>query len=81
MTVKEEKKKVKVIKVDVDKCNGCRACEAICSAFHSTPKYSGTNPEKSKIRVIFDPIRDVYVPVYAGEYAETECKEKIGYIH
>ena len=69
----EEKKKKKVIKVDVDKCNGCRACETICSAFHAEPKYSSTNPEKSKIRVLFDPIRDVYVPVYAGEYTEAEC--------
>ncbi|MFC1906155.1 4Fe-4S dicluster domain-containing protein [Chloroflexota bacterium] len=69
----EEKKKKKVIKVDVDKCNGCRACEAICSAFHAEPKYGSINPEKSKIRVLFDPIKDVYVPVYAGEYTEAEC--------
>jgi benzoyl-CoA reductase subunit BamC len=66
-------KKVKVIKIDVDKCNGCRACEAICSAFHSTPKYSSTNPERSRIRVLFDPLKDVYVPVLAGDYTEAEC--------
>jgi len=69
----EQKKKKKVIRVDVDKCNGCRACETICSAFHAEPKYSSVNPEKSKIRVLFDPIKDVYVPVYAGEYTEAEC--------
>lgn len=67
------KKKVKVIKIDVDKCNGCRACEVICSAFHATPRYSSTNPQKSRIRVLFDPLKDVYVPVLAGEYAEAEC--------
>jgi benzoyl-CoA reductase subunit BamC len=66
-------KKVKVIKIDVDKCNGCRACEAICSAFHAEPKYSSTNPERSRIRVLFDPFRDIYVPVMAGEYTEAEC--------
>ena len=66
-------KKVKIIKVDVDKCNGCRACEAICSAFHATPKYSSTNPDRSRIRVFFDPLRDIYVPVFAGEYTEAEC--------
>ena len=66
-------KKVKTIKVDIDKCNGCRACEMICSAFHATPKYSSNNPEKSKIRVLFDPIKDIYVPVYAGGYTEAEC--------
>ena len=31
------KKKIKTIKIDADKCNGCRACEIVCSAFHATP--------------------------------------------
>lgn len=66
-------KKVKVINIDVDKCNGCRACEAICSAFHSNPRYSSTNPEKSRIRVYFDPLNDIYIPVMAGEYTKAEC--------
>ena len=66
-------KTVKTIKIDVDKCNGCQACEVICSAFHAAPRYSSNNPERSRIRVIHDPIRDIYVPVYAGEYAVAEC--------
>jgi benzoyl-CoA reductase subunit BamC len=66
-------KTVKLIKIDVDKCNGCRACEAICSAFHAVPKYSSTNPERSRIRVLFDPLRNIYVPVIAGEYTQAEC--------
>ena len=69
----EKKKKIKTIKIDVEKCNGCRACETICSAFHATPKYSGNNPARSRIRVIRDPLRDIYVPVYAGEYTAAEC--------
>ncbi len=69
----EQVKKVKVLKIDVDKCNGCRACEAICSAFHAAPKYSSSNPERSRIRVLFDPLKDIYVPVHAGEYTEAEC--------
>ena len=69
----KEKKIIKTIRVDVDKCNGCRACEVICSAFHATPKYSSNNPARSRIRVIRDPLRDVYVPVSAGEYAPAEC--------
>ena len=72
-------KKVKVIKVDVDKCNGCRACEAVCSAFHATPKYSSTNPERSRVRVLFDPLKDVYVPVFAGEYTAAECAGRDAY--
>lgn len=66
-------KKVKIIKTDVDKCNGCRACEVICSSFHAVPKYSSANPERSRIRVVFDPLKDIYFPVRAGEYTEAEC--------
>lgn len=73
MKGEKKTKKIKTIKIDVDKCNGCRACEVICSAFHSTPKYSSNNPSRSRIRVIRDPIADIFVPVYAGEYAVAEC--------
>ena len=64
---------VKNIRIDVDKCNGCRSCEVICSAFHAAPRYSSNNPARSRIRVIHQPLRDIYVPVYAGEYAAAEC--------
>lgn len=69
----KEKKIVKTIKIDVDKCNGCRACEVICSAFHASPKYSSNNPARSRIRIIREPLRDIYVPVYAGDYTMAEC--------
>jgi benzoyl-CoA reductase subunit BamC len=74
------KKKVKVIKIDVDKCNGCRACEVACSAFHATPKYSSNNPERSRIRMVREPLRDVMLPVYAGEYTKAECAGRDKYI-
>ncbi|MCX8022965.1 MAG: hypothetical protein N2745_09355 [Syntrophorhabdaceae bacterium] len=74
------KKKVKVIKIDLDKCNGCRACEVICSAFHANPKYSSNNPARSRIRVYFDPLKNKYVPVYAGEYTPAECMGRDKYI-
>src|SRR3989304_1022996 len=64
---------VKSIHVDVDKCNGCRACEVICSALHASPKYSTTNPARSRIRIIRDPLAAIYLPVYAGEYTAAEC--------
>ena len=73
VSVDKVKKTIKTIKIDVDKCNGCRACEVICSAFHAAPKYSSNNPARSRIRIIRDPLRDVYVPVYAGEYTVAEC--------
>jgi benzoyl-CoA reductase subunit BamC len=74
------KKKVKVIKIDADKCNGCRACEVICSAFHATPRYSSNNPERSRIRIIHDPLKDIYIPVYAGEYTKAECAGRDKYV-
>jgi benzoyl-CoA reductase subunit BamC len=79
--VKAEKKKktIKTIRIDVDKCNGCRACEVICSAFHAVPKYSSNNPARSRIRVIHEPRRDIYVPVFAGEYTESECNGRDKY--
>jgi len=70
---KKKKKIVKTIRIDVDKCNGCRACEVVCSAFHATPKYSSNNPDRARIRVIREPLKDIYIPVYAGEYAVAEC--------
>jgi len=75
ITVKGEKTKkiVKTITIDVDKCTGCRACEVICSAFHAADKYSSINPARARIRVIREPLTDIYVPVYAGDYAPAEC--------
>ena len=73
MSGEKKKRIIKTIHVDVDKCNGCRACEVVCSAFHATPKYSSTNPDRSRIRVIREPLRDVFVPIYAGEYTAAEC--------
>jgi benzoyl-CoA reductase subunit BamC len=77
---KKQTKTIKTIKIDVDKCNGCRACEVICSSFHAMPKYSSNNPARSRIRVIHEPLRDVYVPVYAGDYAVAECAGRDKYI-
>lgn len=74
------KKKIKVIKIDVDKCNGCRACEVICSAFHATPKYSSNNPARSRIRLVRDPLKDKYLPVYAGDYTASECTGRNKYV-
>ena len=75
-----EKKTIKTIKIDIDKCNGCLACEAICSAFHSEPKYSIVNTARSRIQVFADQDNDLYVPVIAGTYSEAECNARNTYI-
>jgi benzoyl-CoA reductase subunit BamC len=74
-----EKRIVKEIKVDLDKCIGCRACEIACSAFHATPKYSSTNPARSRIRVVIDELNDCYVPIRAGDYTPAECTGRHSY--
>lgn len=79
MTKTKTTKTVRTINIDVDKCNGCRACEVICSAFHAMPKYSSNNPARSRVRVVRDPMRDIYVPLYAGEYTESECNGRDKY--
>ena len=77
-----EKKKItiKSIKVDVNKCNGCRICEMMCSAVHSEPKYSSVNPDRARIRVIRDPLRDVFVPIHGGNYTAAECTGRNTYV-
>ena len=72
-------KKVKVINIDADKCCGCRMCEVICSTCHAVPKYSSTNPARSRIRVLFDLQKNMYVPVIAGAYTEAECNGRYVY--
>ena len=74
------RKKIKTIKIDVDKCNGCKACEVICASFHAAPKYSSNNPARARIRLIRDPLKDIFVPVYAGEYVEAECMGRDKYV-
>ncbi len=67
---------IKTIKINADRCSGCQACEIICSAFHSEPKYSVVNPERSRIRVFYDAMNNAYFPILAGEYTETECNAR-----
>ncbi len=74
------KKKVKTIKIDADKCNGCRSCEIICSASHASPKYSSINPARSRIQIITDRLNNKWLPVFAGEYTASECAGRDKYI-
>ena len=74
-----KRKIVKEIKVNLHKCIGCRACEMACSAFHAEPRYSSTNPARSRIRVMIDDLNDVYVPIRAGGYTPAECNGKLRY--
>ncbi|MDA8211025.1 MAG: (4Fe-4S)-binding protein [Clostridia bacterium] len=73
MSTELANQKVRNIKVDLDKCNGCRSCEIACSAFHAKPKYSSINPARSRIRVTMDLLNDEYVPIRATDYTKAGC--------
>lgn len=68
-----QSKIIKRIKVNADKCVGCRACELACCAFHATPKFSSLNPARARIRVYIDERKDIYVPVRATFHTTVEC--------
>lgn len=74
------KRTIKSIRIEVDKCNGCRACEVVCSSFHAAPRWSTVNPARARIRVIREPLEDIYVPVFAGEYTAAECAGRDRYV-
>ena len=74
------RKTVKTIKIEADKCNGCRTCEVVCSAYHSVPKYSSINPAASRIKIITHRLLDIWLPVFAGEYTPAECAGRDKYI-
>lgn len=77
---KPTKKIIKEIKVDLGKCNGCRACEIACAAFHAIPKYSSFNPSRSRIKVVINEINDEWVPIRAGGYTKAECNGRNHYV-
>ncbi len=64
---------IKKIKIDADKCTGCRFCEMICSASHAEPKYGIVNPQRSRIRVFRDEENGLFIPIMAGPYTDVEC--------
>lgn len=74
------KKKIKTIRIEADKCNGCRTCEIVCSGFHATPKYSSINPAASRIHVLTHRLKDIWLPVFAGEYTPAECSGRDQYV-
>ena len=54
---------MKRIRVEMDKCTGCRICEAICSLIHS----DGTiNPRNSYIRIFKDDEEGINFPIIYG---------------
>ena len=59
------------IKIDYNKCTGCRLCEIACSLQHIE---NTCNPKRSRIVVFID--GDFCFPVIAGPYTDAECTSK-----
>ena len=69
-------RKIKTIQINADNCSGCRLCEAVCSAYHSEPKYTASNPRRSRIQIFRDEQNDIYLPILAGNYFNVECNSR-----
>jgi Fe-S-cluster-containing hydrogenase component 2 len=58
-----------VLRIEHEKCTGCRLCELVCSVRH----HHVSNPEKSRIRVIKWESEGVYVPVSCQQCEDAPC--------
>jgi len=59
----------KVLKIDLQKCTGCRLCELVCSVQHDHV----SNPMRSRIRVIKWESEGVYVPMACQQCEDAPC--------
>jgi len=59
----------KVLKVDYEKCTGCRLCELVCAVKHDHV----SNPTRSRIRVIKWESEGVYVPMSCQQCEDAPC--------
>ncbi len=44
------------------------------------PKYSIINPARARIHVVVDDLKDVFVPIRAGDYTQAECNGRNIYV-
>lgn len=59
----------KVLKIDYEKCTGCRLCELVCAVKHDQV----SNPMRSRIRVIKWEADGIYVPMACQQCADAPC--------
>lgn len=63
------RKNTKVLKIDYEKCTGCRLCELVCSVKHDRV----SNPIRSRIRIIKWEAEGIYVPVSCQQCEDAPC--------
>jgi Fe-S-cluster-containing hydrogenase component 2 len=59
----------KLLKVDYEKCTGCRLCELVCAVKHDHV----SNPIRSRIRVIKWEAEGIYVPMSCQQCEDAPC--------
>jgi carbon-monoxide dehydrogenase iron sulfur subunit len=59
----------KVLKLDYEKCTGCRTCELVCSVKHE----GAANPSKSRIKVVKWEWEGRYVPMSCQQCIDAPC--------
>jgi len=59
----------KVLKIDHEKCTGCRLCELVCSVRH----HHVSNPARARIRVVKWESEGTYVPVSCQQCEDAPC--------
>jgi carbon-monoxide dehydrogenase iron sulfur subunit len=61
---------MKIIKVDPQRCTGCRSCEIACS-FENLGE---CNPSRARIHIISDRIRGINLPLVCQQCRDAPCK-------
>jgi carbon-monoxide dehydrogenase iron sulfur subunit len=59
----------KILKIDFEKCTGCRLCELVCAVKHNHV----SNPTRSRIRIIKWESEGVYVPMACQQCEDAPC--------
>ena len=59
----------RVLKIDYEKCTGCRLCELVCAVRHDHV----SNPARSRIRVVKWEDEGIYVPMTCQQCEDAPC--------
>jgi carbon-monoxide dehydrogenase iron sulfur subunit len=59
----------KILKIDYEKCTGCRLCELVCAVSH----HHVSNPARSRIRIIKWEAEGIYVPMACQQCEDAPC--------
>ena len=59
----------KVLKIEHEKCTGCRLCELVCAVRHDHV----SNPARSRIRVVKWEDEGIYVPMTCQQCEDAPC--------